>query len=478
MTITKTKLAFGGSVAMIALGLSAGAQNLTVVGKTQSGDGLFTGNLGLGIPAPSAKLEVAGAILQQNGTANVMQSRNTTGTIETWMWPRSSDNIMYTNFGANGWNIRTNASTPVMFMNNAGDVGVGTTAPRYTFEVNHSDADGKAVAIGNTSQNGTWMWMGPRGATNSYNVIQSVTADPAVGNLVLEPNGGNLGVGTTSPRYALDVAGSIGASSIHFGGDPAWQAGVGVGAAAANGNSISVDTIETMKNASTGALDPTLEMFLYNPGATLAIHGSLTAQNATISRDGMTECCSGGDYTAALAESSVTTHHLASLQFHNSGWDEGFIQLRGTNQGGPRRFTFGDHQGVTVGGEFTGGLTVAGRVGIGTTTPQAALQVNGSVRIGATMELVDKTGDNGSVSCATYCMGSNWGGWSGTCMAAFSTDNTPLACTATNATGLSCLCARSNTGVLPVQPAPGGGGCPGGYSSCGGSCIKPPAVCP
>jgi len=40
------------------------------------------------------------------------------------MWPRWSDNVMYTNFGASGWNIRNNGSSTVMFMQHNGLVSI------------------------------------------------------------------------------------------------------------------------------------------------------------------------------------------------------------------------------------------------------------------------------------------------------------------------------------------------------------------
>ena len=72
-------------------------------------------------------------ILQENG--KMIQAKNAAGAVEAWMWPRWTDNIMYTNFGAAGWNIRTNASTSVMFMTPGGNVGIGTVTPSVKLDV-------------------------------------------------------------------------------------------------------------------------------------------------------------------------------------------------------------------------------------------------------------------------------------------------------------------------------------------------------
>ncbi|MBU0502754.1 MAG: tail fiber domain-containing protein, partial [Candidatus Omnitrophota bacterium] len=92
---------------------------------------------------------------------------------------------------------------------------------------------------------------------------------------------GRVGIGQTNPGAALDVNGAIKASSgfagpMYFSGSvggSGWLAGIGTGAAASNPNSISIDTLETMRQAS-GAMDGTLEVFHYYPGQTLRINGA------------------------------------------------------------------------------------------------------------------------------------------------------------------------------------------------------------
>jgi hypothetical protein len=93
------------------------------------------------------------------------------------------------------------------------------------------------------------------------------------------------------------------------------------------------------------------------PETTLDVHG-----NAVITRDGATECCSGGEYTLAVAENTSSTGNRASISFHNSGIAEGKIELVQSeyNMNGlpynNRRFRFYDHQAPFVGLELEGNL--------------------------------------------------------------------------------------------------------------------------
>jgi hypothetical protein len=92
----------------------------------------------------------------------------------------------------------------------------------------------------------------------------------------------------------------------------------------------------------------------------LDVNGTLvTTGHTTLSRDGQGECCSGGNYTLALAEATASTGNLARLQFHNSGQAEGFMALTVDPTYG-RLFQFASWQAIGMGGWFTGNLRVDG----------------------------------------------------------------------------------------------------------------------
>jgi hypothetical protein len=105
--------------------------------------------------------------------------------------------------------------------------------------------------------------------------------------------------------------------------------------------------------------------FYDNQGAGLGIH---VVGQALFSRDNAGECCGGvSKYTIAIAENTAVSGRRASISFHNSGFDEGRMEL--SNDGGFRNIKFADNQGVNL------GLNVTGNVLIGNTTMPAGYKL-------------------------------------------------------------------------------------------------------
>jgi hypothetical protein len=88
-----------------------------------------------------------------------------------------------------------------------------------------------------------------------------------------------------------------------------------------------------------------------------------------------------------------------------------------------------------------------------------------------------KTGDNGTVSCTTYCGGSQWAGGVGTCTSAFSNDSgRAIDCNAVpglSAAGLTCNCnagttfvKSGNNGTVSCSTYCGGSQWSGGVGAC------------
>jgi hypothetical protein len=100
-------------------------------------------------------------------------------------------------------------------------VGIGTSSPFNPFTVSggshpNTDANAGVAGFSLSSQTGAQtdenLLMGVH--TGDYSWIQPVKPGCCNRNLALNPNGGNVGIGTTNPQYKLAVTGNIGAQDI------------------------------------------------------------------------------------------------------------------------------------------------------------------------------------------------------------------------------------------------------------------------
>ena len=182
-----------------------------------------TGNVGVGTTAPATKLHVTGGIY----SSQVIESANTNGfrlvvtgpgdSRATWSYAggftttrlTSVANVR-TSFGSNGIDDR-------VFLDLSGNLGINTTTPGSKL---HVVGAMQAPAVSGTGTNGMFRV----GATPTTNLVLDIGLDATSSvytwlqsrnqtnyaanySLALNPNGGNVGVGTVSPNYKLDVQG-------------------------------------------------------------------------------------------------------------------------------------------------------------------------------------------------------------------------------------------------------------------------------
>jgi hypothetical protein len=187
----------------------------------------------------------------------------------------------------------------------SGNVGIGTLAPGAPLQV---AGTGWAFVLGEASNSsGHQLLLGVNNSGNGYGTIQSVFQGTAFTPLVLNANGGNVGVGTTNPSVPLEA-------STPTGGNPA-----------------------ALKVVRTG--------------------GNVPGEGPVLEFD---------DFNNSAPQGHMYT---SMLYLGGSGYTTGKLILGSHGNASNTSTIFNDE--LTLFG---------GNVGIGTTNPQAKLEINGNLR--------------------------------------------------------------------------------------------------
>ena len=182
---------------------------------TVNGNSTFAENVGIGGTLANKKLYVLGdttnyQILAEQPSGYAGLSIKSTTVAQTWSWlandnGSNSDLLLYG--GA--------AAGTKLTIDSSGNVGIGTDSPNVRTEIKAS-VNGNPVTSGQTQTNGALRVRGS--ATNvldigqqsaaPYGMWMQVSEATSLGvnyPLLLNPNGGNVGIGTTSPSDKLSV---------------------------------------------------------------------------------------------------------------------------------------------------------------------------------------------------------------------------------------------------------------------------------
>lgn len=179
-----------------------------------------SGNVGIGTTSPTSVLDMSKAsdtseraIKVQNSSSDLYVGIE--GTSGNRFSGSSVNNVFFGTTGASGIEFATNNNVR-MTINSSGNVGVGTASPASKLSVTGSgDAPSITAASGLLRLDGTGVTGFSMGIQSAYpfgTYLQS-TNTPSTGGgafpLLLNPLGGNVGVGTASPNAKLQVSGAV-----------------------------------------------------------------------------------------------------------------------------------------------------------------------------------------------------------------------------------------------------------------------------
>ncbi|MCK9601660.1 MAG: hypothetical protein M0R06_21640, partial [Sphaerochaeta sp.] len=400
----------------------------------------MSGNVGIGTTAPVSGLQVVTAIadtptsqgvhLGKSGDYAAMQLYGSSGGFIDFSDGSEEDADFRIIERSGRLDIGATPTSNGMSISSSGNVGIGTTVPGTRLEIYGDNTATGGLRINRGSVDSTnWLDIYESNAkafiSNSRTgsllsnglstVFQNVGSDGTRVNMYIEGMSGNVGIGTASPAYKLDVSGDIRATGTIYGAS-GTQVPVGTGTE----NYLS-------KWSASGTLGNSV---IYDNGSNVGIGTTGPSGKLTVNLD-----------NANSDLNSHTTGHLVLDNPNSSGQSKLIFRINGTNLGGVRSDMQGNFnwhaldvqghmfynsldtsvpsmniasEGVLIGGtagqNAVNKLDVKGNAAIGSTyartaAPSNGLIIEGNVGIGTTSpgaKLDIKTADS---SGATYFIG-------------------------------------------------------------------------
>lgn len=352
-----------------------GAQRmqLSSSGLSVIGIGSFTGNLTLSNSsgAPALQINDGSSI---GGNARIMYFTNT-GASSKYNWivgaQYNIDNAfeITPSTAAGG----STYSTPALLINSSRNVGIGTTSPAGKLDVQASSGAGLSAYFRGGTYSDIAYATGIRfvvpPSTNNANrqfrfqsgdaslTIQGIDgsgANTSDTNLLLQPNGGNVGIGTSSPSSLLDIETSSQTAEISLNQTGASGRDYRLGSTGSGYGSVGNFIIY---DATAGA-----ERFRINNNGNLAI--------------------TAGKYINFNGNATAAEYSIEAAT-NASPYDFRFIGSSDSVTN--RNFSFGYYTSNSNSSTWNPKVTInsyTGNVGIGTISPAQKLDVNGSIAVG------------------------------------------------------------------------------------------------
>jgi hypothetical protein len=205
------------------------SKECTFIGTSNTIGNIFTtgGNVGIGTTSPNTLLTLSGSAAQlalypiANGNeVSIAYYNNIVGSGNTRWNVGNNAAVGIGNFGF--WNSSLGA--PVMALTSTGNIGIGTTAPSYKLDVNGtfrfssggsfigSSTGTTAITLTGASSSNTSIYAHSDGKSyiqyyNDLNINRYGNPTSST-SIYVQATSSNVGIGTLSPSYTLDVNGT------------------------------------------------------------------------------------------------------------------------------------------------------------------------------------------------------------------------------------------------------------------------------
>ncbi len=394
------------------------------------------GNVGIGTTTPGHKLDVWGSIRADNSSNASIIARSTGGNAELQFYDTTDGGG--TLFSQNGvtylGTLNTSGSwtaNRIAVSNSSGNVGIGTTNPtqRLTITGTTTSQTEHLLKIGNSADN-RYMKLGVllSGDGNQRPFLQSyhTSSDANTWDFLLNPLGGSVGIGTTTPAQKLDVNGSIRGNAAVFalqayqGGNATEQTSIGLtrGGGATdqkhweilhgNDNSFQIRAANEAYNSSQAAF-----VASRGSGATVSAVSLLTSGSNRLHIDSVGNV--GINKTNPAWLLNVRATGVGTFPFVISKHDDSatgfYVEEMSTGDFNLRIANTSNVATVLINSNGTSYLN-GGNVGIGTSSPSSKLNVYGSASGAQDTGILDVSVNGGGSGDSGLSMGydatNNW----------------------------------------------------------------------
>jgi hypothetical protein len=259
------------------------------------------------------------------------------------------DNVAYGSLAFSTRNYFTDSMVEVMRINNRGNVGIGTSSPSARLHVGESGAAAQLWLQRTDGYNPVKLIGGTLSDGNGFKITMNTTDAFAI------TSGGNVGIGTSSPSFKLDVNGKIYSSTEVQGGSALMNLTGGYATFGSNSSSVGIRV----------GRDAFFNDIIINPSGNVAI-GTTTDAGYKLDVNGT------GRFSGAL---NITTSSSTALDIVGSA-SSTFIGLRDSS--GSYVYLGSDDGDYLIQTPTSGYSTKfivknSGNVGIGTSSPDRKL---------------------------------------------------------------------------------------------------------